>query len=618
MKIEESGSTFEIGTESEYVVEKYPCIGFIGAHAGGFLTNYTFENGEVKFFDNDSPSCIRSFKFYLHGFRYFDNIFLGLGGDTRSLNTTRIEYYEVKKDFDIKIEETGNITDKIKKIADLPILEDYKNADVSGGNYSFTVMDSGIIIVLVDVSMDTEPTIRTLKWIGRFDKDFKTIRWLNMGANPDYQRIKINPTALWHKIAENKYLTVAYYEKINTHRPDTYLSTVAYDENTNDIILTKISDPVGISAYDSSSSGVFLNNVFYYIAGGSTDNCQIFKYENSRFSKVDNPHTFNKPIAKGNIIDKLTNDKLLIVGMNEQQPPDYSTELQFVIGTIESDSEVTWSEVKSLQLQGTIGSQSCLLVINEKTILLPTGTDLKYEVYRYDSASNSLIKSYSTQMIAIRQNGFFPIRPMSYITRKSKPFSLTVDSNSDATMMLNGINVYDTLNTFESTANNLQNTVQVSRTVTHEAPFTGNIIDYEIGVPVFATGVVKSYDFSTNSWVTTTNSTNCITEVKLEGDSSTFVGITVGYVAEDGERIYNNHDLNVTIKSKTIRSILFASHGDFYFKVNDSSKYNIGDTVMVNGEVIDDETVLTQDIKNQIIGTCTAKVNDGMIAVFRS
>ena len=619
MVMEESGSTFEIGTESEYVVEKYPCIGYVGVVTGGFITNYTFENGEVKFFDNDSPSCIRSLMFLLPGFIYFDNIFLGLGGDTRNFNTAYIEYYEVKKDFDIKIEETRNITDKIKKIADLPILEDYKNADASGGHYSFTIMDSGIFIVLVDVSMETEPTIRTLKWIGRLDKDFKTIRWLNMGADPDYQRIKINSTALWHKIAENKYLSVVYYEKSDRQVHNTYFTTVAYDENTNDIILTKISDPVSsISAYDLNTSGVFLNNVFYYIAGGSADNCQIFKYENSRFSRVDNPHAFNKPIATGTIMDKLTNDKLLIVGMNEQQPPDYSTELQFVIGTIVSDSEVTWSEVKSLQLQDTIGMQSCLLVINERTILLPTGTDLKYEVYRYDSASNSLIKSYSTQMIIRRQNGFIPIRPMSYITRKSKPFSLTVNSNSDATMMLNGINVYDTLNTFESTANNLQNTVQASRTVTHEAPFTGNVTDYEIGVPAFATGVVKSFDFSTNSWVTTTNSTNCITEVKLEGNSSTFVGIIVGYVAEDGERIYNNHDLGVVMKSKTIRSILFASHGDFYFKVNDSSKYNIGDTITINGEVVDDELVLTQDIKNQIIGTCTAKVNDRMIAVFRS
>ena len=618
MVIEESDSKFEIGTESEYVVEKYPCIGFIGAVTGGFLTNYTFENGEVKFFDVDSPSCIRSLMFQLYGFIYFDNIFLGLGGDTRSFNTAYIKCYEVKKDFDIKIEESRNITDKIKKIADLPILEDYKNADASDGHYSFTIMDSGIFIVLVDVSMDTEPTVRTLKWIGRFDKDFKTIRWLNMGADPDYQRIKINSTALWHKIAENKYLSVVYHETSDQLVHDTYFTTVAYDENTNDIILTKISDPVSISAYDLIPSGVFLNNVFYYIAGGSADNCQIFKYENSRFSKVDNPHAFNKPIATGTIMDKLTNDKLLIVGMNEQQPPDYLTELQFVIGTIVSDSEVTWSEVKSLQLQGTIGMQSCLLVINERTILLPTGTDLKYEVYRYDSVSNSLIKSYSTQMIVRRQNGFIPIRPMSYITRKSKPFSLTVDSNSDATMMLNGINVYDTLNTFESTANNLQNTVQASRTVTHEAPFTGNVTDYEIGVPAFATGVVKSFDFSTNSWVTTTNSTNCITEVKHKGDSSTFVGIVVGYVTEDGERLYNEHDLGVVMKSKTIRSILFASHGDFYFKVNDSSKYNIGDTITINGEVVDDELVLTQDIKNQIIGTCTAKVNDRMIAVFRS
>ena len=620
MKIEESGSTFEIGTESEYVVEKYPCIGFCGVVTGGFLTNYTFENGEVKFFDEDSPSCIRRFRFEIdYLWCYFDNIILNFNiRERKPLNQIYIEYYEVKKDYNIKI--NPHASTFFKKIADLPIPEEFKNAGFDGTGFSFSAMKNGIIILHVDITMDTKPiTVRTLKYVGCFDKYFKTIRWLNIGVDPDYDRIKIYSNDFWYKIAENIYLSIVYYEESDsTHAGSTYFATVEYDGNENDIIITKISDPIDIEV-STVFSCVFLNNVFYSIVETSVNNCAIYKYENSRFSKVENPHTFNKSIPYGCLIDKLTNDKLLIVGMNERSAA--ATELQYVIGTIVSNSEVTWSEVKSLQLQNARMYQSCLLVVNERTVLLPTGingTRSLYEVYRYDSASNSLIKSYTTQMIVMPQNGFIPIRPMSYITRKSKPFSLTVDSNSDATMMLNGINVYDTLNTFESTTNNLQNTVQVSRTITHEAPFTGNVADYEIGVPVYATGVVKSYDFSTNSWVTTTNSTNCITEVKLKGDSSTFVGIIVGYVAEDGERIYNLHDLNVIMKSKTIRSILFASHGDFYFKVNDSSKYNVGDTVMVDGEVVDDETVLTQDVKNQIIGTCTAKVNDGMIAIFRS
>ena len=625
MKIEESGSTFEIGTEDEYVVEKYPCIGYGSNNSMGFIANYTIENGEVKFFEKDSPSYINTNRMEIGpDLATIDNVVLSWGIETTPtgsdpveyiINNINIYYYEIRKDIDVIMNNT--IRERFKLLAEIPLNKECKGAASGGITSSFSVMDSGVFILQFDINMETEPFIRTLKCVGHYDKSLNTVRCLNMSIDPEYERMIIYSNNLWYKISENKYLSIANFSTFNNSPGGgNYSVIVEYDENVEDIIITK-----GNSIDYIDSYFVFINNYFYAIMEQSVQNCAIYKYENSKLLKTENPHTFNT-IPYGCVMDKITNDKLLIVGTNNETIP---TELRYVIGTIVSASEVTWSEVKTLQLQHTslYMWSSYLFVINERSILLPTtvyslNSASYYDVYRYDSVSNSLIKSYTTNIIYFRSRGFYPIRPMSYITRKSKPFSLTVDSNSDATMMLNGINVYDTLNTFESTTNNLQNTVQASRTVTHEAPFTGNVTDYEIGVPAFATGVVKSFDFSTNSWVTTTNSTNCITEVKLEGNSSTFVGIIVGYVTEDGERIYNEHDLNITMKSKTVRSILFASHGDFYFKVNDSSKYNIGDTVTINGTVVDNEIVLTQDIKNQIIGTCTAKVNDRMIAIFRS
>ena len=64
-------------------------------------------------------------------------------------------------------------------------------------------------------------------------------------------------------------------------------------------------------------------------------------------------------------------------------------------------------------------------------------------------------------------------------------------------------------------------------------------------------------------------------------------------------------------------TIDFASHGDFYFKVDDSSKYNVGDTVLYDGTVLDDDTVLTAKINSMIIGKVTGIISDHLIAIFR-
>ena len=119
--------------------------------------------------------------------------------------------------------------------------------------------------------------------------------------------------------------------------------------------------------------------------------------------------------------------------------------------------------------------------------------------------------------------------------------------------------------------------IQYSQTVTHEAPFTGDINEYTIGDPVFCTCRVCKYvpvkDSEDNiiggEGSYTTSAMDCICELKPEGTVGEFIGIVTAFVD-------SNNNYTTTADSNT-KSILFATHGDFYFNVQDSSKYKTGD-----------------------------------------
>ena len=128
------------------------------------------------------------------------------------------------------------------------------------------------------------------------------------------------------------------------------------------------------------------------------------------------------------------------------------------------------------------------------------------------------------------------------------------------------------------------------------------------------TGNVKSFDFGTNAWTSSTSSVNCISEVKPSGNESEFIGILVGYTAKDGRVIYNDKEAH----EATPRSIVFASHGDYYLHVEDASKYAVGDLVTYNGTIISPDTSLTNKLTKIIIGTVTGIININTIAVFKS
>ena len=141
-------------------------------------------------------------------------------------------------------------------------------------------------------------------------------------------------------------------------------------------------------------------------------------------------------------------------------------------------------------------------------------------------------------------------------------------------------------------------TTSASQTITHEAPYVGEPDEYTVGDPVFASGRVCKFDMMNNEWTTETGATDCICEVKPEGTVGEYMGICVGF-------------------NETTKSLIFATHGDYYFNVADSSKYKIGDIILLDGSVLKDDMALTGKVMKMIVGKITGKINKTTVAVLK-
>ena len=140
---------------------------------------------------------------------------------------------------------------------------------------------------------------------------------------------------------------------------------------------------------------------------------------------------------------------------------------------------------------------------------------------------------------------------------------------------------------------------QSNTTITHYAPIEEPIANYQIGHPTFMSG--KVYKRVENNWTLSTSSdtTDCICSCITHGTSKTFIGVITSIDAKQN-------------------SITFATHGDYLFKVSNSSKYNIGDAICYDGSVIDVNTIPTIAIQQSIIGKVSSIVDDKTLAVFKT
>ena len=155
---------------------------------------------------------------------------------------------------------------------------------------------------------------------------------------------------------------------------------------------------------------------------------------------------------------------------------------------------------------------------------------------------------------------------------------------------------------------------KINTTITHNAPIVESLNNYEIGSPVFMSGHV--YRYGEGTYVEETTSTDCISSVKSTGTYKEFLGIVVNkHKSGDKVKIGDVMKKDVIINQDTID---FATHGDYYFRVDDSSKYKIGDTVLYDGSIVDDDVPITNKIIKSTIGSITGIINEHYVSVFKS
>lgn len=190
-----------------------------------------------------------------------------------------------------------------------------------------------------------------------------------------------------------------------------------------------------------------------------------------------------------------------------------------------------------------------------------------------------------------------PVYMQSYMTEDA------IEANSDALVTAVTSNYYtknevDDLMCGTSDINS-QTQLDTSHTITHKSKPEEAIARYQVGRPAFNSGKVykPAHTNDEHEWLSETGPTDCICSVVTSGTYKTFVGVICDIVDES--------------------CIKFATHGDFYFNVVNTSEYKIGDTVMYDGSVVNDEIPMTNKVARSIVGVITSKINTTTLAVFK-
>ena len=196
-------------------------------------------------------------------------------------------------------------------------------------------------------------------------------------------------------------------------------------------------------------------------------------------------------------------------------------------------------------------------------------------------------------------SNFFSICYAESVTPSTSGLTLYTDTSNYAHIFANGKDILPNIPS---------NPVQTSQTITHEAPFTSSIENYSLRKPIYATGKVKSFNKESSTWTNAITNIDCICELKPSGTPDEFVGILVAYVNQNG--IYTQSSTNA-------RALLFATHGDFLFDVPSTENINVGNTVLIDGTVVNNDTPLTVKILKRIVGRVTKVIDHHTLAVFK-
>jgi hypothetical protein len=167
--------------------------------------------------------------------------------------------------------------------------------------------------------------------------------------------------------------------------------------------------------------------------------------------------------------------------------------------------------------------------------------------------------------------------------------------------------------------------LQLNNTITHNAPITDNDV-IVVGKPVFINrdssfeGVYVLNELGEYSKVssTTEHRTSCISMVSSSGSHREFLGICVRKHEKGDEVVIETGSLRTPIKVTSHDTCDFATHGDYMFDPpNGTCGYNVGDLVLFDGTVVDDETPITARILKSTVGKVTAILNGTTLAVFK-
>lgn len=64
-------------------------------------------------------------------------------------------------------------------------------------------------------------------------------------------------------------------------------------------------------------------------------------------------------------------------------------------------------------------------------------------------------------------------------------------------------------------------------------------------------------------------------------------------------------------------NITFATHGDYLFYVDDANIYAVGDVLLYDGRILDEDYAMTLRIQQSIVGKVSAKINEHTLALFK-
>ena len=130
-----------------------------------------------------------------------------------------------------------------------------------------------------------------------------------------------------------------------------------------------------------------------------------------------------------------------------------------------------------------------------------------------------------------------------------------------------------------------------------------NIDSYIVGKPVFLSGTTyinadgKGYTINDSINDSTVNS-KYINGLVTTGDAKTFAGIVISVIETAGTPGH---------------LVRYATCGKYVVKVDDSSKYNIGDVILYDGSICENKAL---QLTSSVVGTCIM-IMDGYVLVFK-